>query len=287
MTGSGVVLRLSLWFLFLLAFLAPPLWGWLFYSIPNEHNRSNRPQIESENKDKNDIARHQSAITPPSEYRTRLRAALRAGLLWLDKNIAIVTLAMTFLLLLANIYLAGATRSSVNLQRQQLEGTLGAVLTFAIEVDAPPGGGGYNTPTAMIKISLINKPNRADANFRGAELTFQMHSWPSDAPAGTPLPWKMNDVIVTSDQQKEIPFEVPDLVSHFEELRQVREILFVEGTYTYNNGFKDRTESVCYRIIANIGSDRTFSGLRSFTCDQARRYLYELRFYQEQKQKQK
>lgn len=164
---------------------------------------------------------------------------------------------------------ANAASTQTTLVRQQLEGTMAAVL----EVNA-----GFDLDAKRFVLSLTNSGHVIARHLR-ATLQITKRALPSERLVGTPVPinFTLPEIGLT---QEWVPHEYPLDLSQAEitSILDTKSTLRVEGTLTYNNGFEVVSHPVCYSYLAVQAKDKTGKIIQSWTnpvlCDE---YAIQLR----------
>ena len=138
----------------------------------------------------------------------------------------------------------GEIQKQTTMMRQQLVGTQAAV----IEVSPPV----WNPTTQSLSITLVNVNQGAVAGtVTSFRANLQRKTWPAEKPIGEPLPIELMSPItlVKGGQfavEKSPPWPLPPKLKD-QRSWPGKEIVILEGSYTYRNGFDDSLSGTfCY-----------------------------------------
>jgi hypothetical protein len=156
----------------------------------------------------------------------------------------------------------GQIQQQTTLIQQQVEGQMAAIITKQLRINWPD-------KRAFLSIILDNRGrvigSKIHGNFRIVEV-----SLPSEGVIDDTLPqWKFNVSEITPSPDMPIEKGIYLNVSR-EQLKGANNIpkaIKVMGEFTYLNGFKDKSETVCYYVIGAFRTTSQGLGETVITCD--------------------
>jgi hypothetical protein len=159
----------------------------------------------------------------------------------------IVYTGLTLIVAISSVVATCVAHEQVELMRQQLSGTIGALITaeFGITPQDPP---------SQLEVSLTNAGHIASHNLHGSFKISEI-SVPSQKTIKTFLPWEFNVPVMPSEKTSSPNPQYPLALSTEEAVASGRtEIAFkVDGRLTYDNGFTQITDAICYCFVGSYG----------------------------------
>lgn len=143
---------------------------------------------------------------------------------------------------------AKAAQAQATLMRQQLEGTMAAVLKINM---------GVGTDRQTVDVALMNVGHVIAKNVR-VQLKAVKRTLPGEKQIGhaTPINYTIPEIGLTQDmwQQRQYPIHLS--AGDADAIRSMKETVRLEGRIIYFNGFSDTTVPVCYGVLEFERRDR-------------------------------
>ncbi len=145
----------------------------------------------------------------------------------------------------------GEMKKQNTLTKEQLEGTMSAVLKINMAIQIDP-------LRTEAQINLMNVGHVVAKNVR-VNLAVTRKMWPTNTPVGTPIPveYAVPEIGLTQDmwQTREYPFSLSS--AERREVAEGRLIVRLEGNLTYYDGFETQTYPICYANLTYEIRDKT------------------------------